>query len=270
MGITWEGAVFIDTALPFGLHSAPKIFKAIADTAEWIVKQQGVEFVMHYLDDFLVVTAVEEYRGSHVLHILLETFEQLGLPVVWDKLEGPTPCLKFLEFELDSLREEIRIPGQKLDDIKKELVEWIGRKSCQRKDLESLVGRLCNTSRVVKPGKTFMRHLFEALAGARRPHHHIHLGSPVCSNILWWHTFMAEWNGVRIIPHPAPPSLILWMDASRSFGCSTICPTLTKWIQLCWDDRKESYRGVDGITWMELLPIVLACAVWGTHGTDKE
>jgi len=53
-----------------------------------------------------------------------------------------------------------------------------------------------------------MRRLFEALAGARRPHHHIRLGSPVLSNILWWHTFMAEWNGVRIIPHPALPSSI--------------------------------------------------------------
>jgi len=228
------------------------------------VKQQGVEFVMHYLDDFLVVTAAEEYRGSHALRILLETFEQLGLPVAWDKLEGPTPCLTFLGFELDSLREEIHIPGQKLDDIKKELVEWIGRKSCRRKDLESLVGRLCHASRVVKPGKTFMHRLFEALAGARRPHHHIRLGSPVRSDIFWWHTFMAEWNGVRIIPHPVPLSSILWTDASGSFGCGAICPALTKWIQLRWDDRKESSnRGVDGITWMELLPIVLACAVWG-------
>ena len=56
MGMTWEGLVFIDTALPFGLRSAPKIFTAIADAAEWIVKQQGVEFIIHYLDDFLIVT----------------------------------------------------------------------------------------------------------------------------------------------------------------------------------------------------------------------
>jgi len=130
MGMTWEGAMLINTVLPFSLCSAPKIFTAITDTAEWIVKQQVVEFVMHYLDDFLVLTVAEECRGSHALRILLETFEQLGLPVAWDKLEGPTPCLTFLGFKLDLLREEIRIPGQKLDDIKKELEEWIGRKSC--------------------------------------------------------------------------------------------------------------------------------------------
>lgn len=118
------------------------------------------------------------------MHILLETFEQLGFPVAWDKLEGPTPCLTFLGFELDSLRNEIRVPEQKMEDIKREMAGWIGKRSCRKKELESLVGRLNHASRVVQPGKTFMRRLFEALAGARWSHHHIRLGSAVCSNIL--------------------------------------------------------------------------------------
>ena len=79
---------------------------------------------MHYFDDFLVVTAVEEYRGSHALSILLETFKQLGHLVAWDKLECPTPCLLFLGFELDSLQEGIKILDKKLND----------------RDLESLIG----------------------------------------------------------------------------------------------------------------------------------
>ena len=31
------GLLFVDMALPFILHSAPKIFTALADTAEWII-----------------------------------------------------------------------------------------------------------------------------------------------------------------------------------------------------------------------------------------
>ena len=34
MGMLWEGSLFIDTALPFGLRSAHKIFTALADAAE--------------------------------------------------------------------------------------------------------------------------------------------------------------------------------------------------------------------------------------------
>ena len=126
------------------------------------------------------------------------------------------------------------------------------------------MGRLGYASRVVQLGKTFMNRLFEALAGAWRLHHHIRLGSTVRSDILWWHTFMTDWNSVRIIPHPRSPSVVLWSNASGSFGCGAICPSLLKWIQLCWNGlRKSSKEEVDSITWMELLPIVLACVVWG-------
>ena len=55
LGMMWENNLYIDTALPFGLRSAPKIFTAVADAAEWIVHQEGVERVIHYLDDFLII-----------------------------------------------------------------------------------------------------------------------------------------------------------------------------------------------------------------------
>ena len=90
----------------------------------------------------------------------------------------------YIGFKLDSMRNEIRIPEQKMQDIKTDMARWISKKSCRRKELESLIGRLCHASRVVQPGKTFMRCLFEALAGSRRAHHHIRLSSAVRADIL--------------------------------------------------------------------------------------
>ena len=55
LGMRWEGMLFVDTALPFVLRSAPKIFTAVADALEWIVEQEEVCLIMHYLDDFLLV-----------------------------------------------------------------------------------------------------------------------------------------------------------------------------------------------------------------------
>ena len=40
MGMIWEGLLFIDMTLPFGLCSVPKIFTALANAGEWIVRQQ--------------------------------------------------------------------------------------------------------------------------------------------------------------------------------------------------------------------------------------
>ena len=91
MGMIWEDSLFIDMPLPFGLQSTLKIFTALANAAEWTVRQ-GVEFVIHYLDDVLVITAADEHQGSHTMRLLLGTFEHLGLPIVWDKLKGSSPC----------------------------------------------------------------------------------------------------------------------------------------------------------------------------------
>lgn len=41
----FEGSVYIDTTLPFGLRSAPKLFTALADALEWIVREKGVAWL---------------------------------------------------------------------------------------------------------------------------------------------------------------------------------------------------------------------------------
>ena len=53
LGMKWENRVFFDRALPYGLRSAPKIFNAVADALEWIVKDLGVQYLWHYLEDHI-------------------------------------------------------------------------------------------------------------------------------------------------------------------------------------------------------------------------
>ena len=43
MGMSWDGELYIDIALPFWLHLAPKIFNAVANEVEWIIQQHGVD-----------------------------------------------------------------------------------------------------------------------------------------------------------------------------------------------------------------------------------
>ena len=51
----WEGALFVDMTLPFALKSAPKIFTALVEAAEWVLRQNGIRFWLHYLDDYLII-----------------------------------------------------------------------------------------------------------------------------------------------------------------------------------------------------------------------
>ena len=82
--------------------STPKIFTAVADTVEWITRKKGVELVGHYLDHFLVMVATDTEECSTALGKLHSTSEDLGLPVVRDKMEGPDTTLTLLGSELDS------------------------------------------------------------------------------------------------------------------------------------------------------------------------
>ena len=57
-GTEWRNMVYIDTCLPFGLHSAPQVFNILANLLKWSVQQNGETsqcFVIPYPDDFPAV-----------------------------------------------------------------------------------------------------------------------------------------------------------------------------------------------------------------------
>lgn len=42
-GNFWNGQLFVDTALPFGLHSAPMIFNAVTEALAYMIRQKEVK-----------------------------------------------------------------------------------------------------------------------------------------------------------------------------------------------------------------------------------
>lgn len=52
------------------------------------------------------------------LHISLELCSQLGFPVATEKVEGPSTVLTFLGIEIDSVKQEVRLPADKLSRLK--------------------------------------------------------------------------------------------------------------------------------------------------------
>jgi len=48
LGMQWEGNIYVDKALLFGLCSAPIIFSAVADALQWIMLQDRASWVGHF------------------------------------------------------------------------------------------------------------------------------------------------------------------------------------------------------------------------------
>lgn len=168
----WNNQLFVDTVLPFGLRSAPKIFNCIADALQWIAKSQGITYLDHFLDDYITVGAPNSSECSDNLCLLILLCSILGLPLAVEKKEGPTTCLTFLGIEVDTVRLELRLPVEKLRRLQALLKRWVNYKCCKKKELESLVGHLHDASNVIRSGRTFTRRLIDLLKSAHhRPAH---------------------------------------------------------------------------------------------------
>ena len=143
LGMKWREQYYVDMALPFGLRSAPYIFTAIADMVQWMLtSHHGVDFLRHYLDDFLTLGPPASSVCYNNLQACIQLCSKLGLPLHPDKLEGPSTCLSILGIELDSVRLQARLSIDKRDRIITLLESWSGKRFCTRRELESLIGHL--------------------------------------------------------------------------------------------------------------------------------
>ena len=158
LGVQWEGIIYTDQALPFGLRSAPKIFSAVADALQWIVRKKGVKNLLHYLDDFIFVSdSLEE--ASINKQIMVDVFNYLGVPQEQSKLEGPATCLKFLGIEVDTMTLQIRLPSEKLHHLKEQLAAAVSKRCMSKRNLQSLTSLLQHATKVVRPGRPFLHRL---------------------------------------------------------------------------------------------------------------
>ena len=71
LGIEWKGNVYCDAMLPFGLRSAAKIFSAVADALEWILRRKGVVHLLYHPrhSPFLAMRRQLEDSCGHVRRI---------------------------------------------------------------------------------------------------------------------------------------------------------------------------------------------------------
>ena len=260
LGITWRGRFYVDARLPFGLRSAPKIFNAVADALEWCFRHEGVLFVDHYLDDFIILGPPGQGTCAQSLCIIRRIAAMLGIPLAEEKCEGPCTVLTFLGIEIDTVQMTLSLPAKKLDRIQEELQLWSSRRTCRRRELESLIGLLHHAARVVKPGRSFLHRLITLLRGRRDDVRYIRLNSEARADILWLLVFAKLWNGISIFPAVSSPQVFLTSDASGAWGCGAF--TEREWFQLQWTPQ----HGLnEQITFKELLPIVLSVLTWGRH-----
>ena len=110
--------IYIDTCLPFGLRSAPKLFNVLANMLSRILEYRQVTPVLHYLDDFQILGPPESLTCADNLPTIRRVCTELGIPLALEKVEGPSDCLTFLGFTLDTNKMEAWFLDEKLQGIR--------------------------------------------------------------------------------------------------------------------------------------------------------
>ena len=181
----------------------------------------------------------------------------LGIPLAAHKTEGPTSVLVFLGILIDTEAFELCLPADKLARVQETIRSWVGKKACTRKELESLLGHLSHAAAVISQGRIFLRQLLPLLSVGRSPYYFVCLNAGARADLLWWNVFLQDWNGTSFFPTSVPAMEVI-SDASGTYSCGAFS-LLHGWFQLEWP---EIWLPVH-ITAKELLPIVIAAALWG-------
>ena len=218
LGMSLDGALYVDVALPFGLRSAPKFFYAVADALTFMIQQKGVRWLEHYFDDFVLVGPPRSPQCGRDLQVALDVCADVGMPVAAPKTVGPTTVLPLLGIEVDSEALEVRLPRGKLDKLRGLVRRWKHRKCCTKRELQSLAGSLNNACKVVRPGRRFLRGFFSLLSAFGPASHFIRLNAAFRGDLEWWDVFLESWNGVSLVLQDSllSPAVEFWSDASGS------------------------------------------------------
>ncbi|XP_006820252.1 uncharacterized protein LOC102809009 [Saccoglossus kowalevskii] len=224
--------------------------------------RRGYEAMVVYLDDFLIIA--ESYATCRIaLNTLISLLRRLGFRIAWRKVMGPTQKLTFLGIEINTTTLTLRLLTQKLSELQELLLKFSKRKRANRRQLESLEGKLAWACRVIKGGRTFLRCILDQLNKLRCPSHKIILSTEFAADIQWWLNCLPHFNGSTKFIDPHPITDIL-MDASTQ--ASGIFHR-GDWQYTFWGLDRPAAKSLH-INHKEVLSIILAARRWGPRWRD--
>ena len=194
LGICWRESTLIDRALLFGLCLAPIIFCCGRRIS------MGYALRRSPIYNPLPGGQANSTGCAKDINIAIPLYNHLGLPVAPEKVEGPVTAITFLGLEINSATMTLSLPQDKLTALKACLASWVGKCRAAKHQLQVLLSHLNHAAAVVRPGKSFLRSIIEAMKCPRLPSQFTHIDTQWRADIFWWSIFVSAWNGVSASP----------------------------------------------------------------------
>lgn len=212
------------TCLPFGLSCAPWAFTKVLRPVAAFLRTLGVRMIV-YIDDMLIMGESPDVVRDHVT-AMVALLEGLGFIVNTDKsVLSPTQQLEFLGLQVSSVDLHLRLPGEKIKQIRVEASQLLRAEICTARKLAQFIGRLNATAQAVFPAPLFYRHLQRDLQqtlsqNGQDYNSSLQLSREAREEIQWWQQHLSQWNGRSLIRHQE--QMVICSDASLA-GWGAVC-----------------------------------------------
>ncbi|VDI10949.1 Hypothetical predicted protein [Mytilus galloprovincialis] len=261
LGFKWNNKFYYDCCLPMGCRTSCKIFEEFSTALEWIaLTKLGITSMVHILDDFLIIEKSKEDAISK-LKAFVNLCEDLGVPLSAEKTELPSQVMDFVGITLDVIKQEARLPPDKITKCRHLLEKFSHMKRCTLKELQSLIGVLNFACSVIQPGRAFLRRMINLTMTVSDGQNHVYLNQETKDDIRIWLQFLDSFNGKSMFLNESFMSsntLELHTDAAQSKGYAGIYGS--KWF---YGPFPENWKNINIMT-LEFYPIILAIELWGT------
>ncbi|XP_061585356.1 uncharacterized protein LOC133450379 [Cololabis saira] len=269
-GVRWRGAYYFAVRLTFGCKSSPKLFDTFSEALCWILSNNhGIPFLVHLLDDFLVITPPSSPPASGLV-TLTSVFSELGVPLSAEKTEGPSTSLEFLGITLDTDLFQASLPTEKLNRISLLISNFLLAPGCTKRQLLSLLGHLNFAMRIIPQGRAFISHLLSIASAVPSLLSPISLDNSSRAELRLWLNLLATWNGITFfyddqLAHPH--DINLYTDAAPSIGFGGFYDG--RWFAAGWPPELANEHYTASSALYEIYPISVAAILWGHEWTRK-
>ena len=265
---------FVDKCLPFGCSISCSLFEKFSTFLEWELRRRSSsQNVVHYLDDFLVAGRANTSDCVALMDCYISLCSEIGVPLANEKTIGPTTVLTFLGLQIDTNKMIVQIPDEKLNKLRIALIETLQKTKVTLKELQSLTGLLSFCSKAIPSARAFNRRFYDAMIRLRKHYHRIRVNLEMKSDIRVWLQFLDSFNGCSYYnmgEWQTDDSITLFTDSAggSDLGCGAIYQT--HWAFMSWPREWVKKPFMKNVTFLELVPIVLAFHIWASKLKDKK
>ena len=143
-----EGNFYIDNMMLMGCSESCSYFERFLTFIEWVVRNEAnSDNIDHYFDDFLFAGEGNTDVCNRLMNTISVVCDRLNVTIAIGKTVGPTTVLEYLEVTIDTVNMLVKIPDDKIFELKENTYFVLKSKKVTLKVLRSIVGSLACCTR---------------------------------------------------------------------------------------------------------------------------